>query len=145
MDKIKRKFIFFAVLVALGFGVYQYFRPSNPSPQTLTSAQQVAMNKINAEMKPYCVGRYMLDLPSSFMAYNDSAPLDSNIWAAVISWPEDMYKTYLATKKMYHPGFIQLMARREKELSESRTIRNENMPFLKKSLEVIRWDGWHHF
>ncbi|MDC7861870.1 hypothetical protein [Pantoea ananatis] len=63
MDKIKRKFFFFAVLVALGFGVYQYFRPYNPSPQTLTSAQQAAMNKISAEMKPYCVGCYMLDLP----------------------------------------------------------------------------------
>lgn len=90
------------------------------------------MSKIIAEMKPYCVGRYMLDLPSSFTAYNDSAPLDKNVWAAVISKSEDRYKIYLATKKMYRPGFMQLMARREKELSESKTIRNENMPFLKK-------------
>ena len=90
------------------------------------------MNKINAEMKPYCVGRYMLDLPSSFTAYNDAAPLDNNIWAAVISRPEDIYKTYLATKKMYHPGFVQLLARREKELRESKTIDARDMPFLKK-------------
>nr|WP_259566007.1 hypothetical protein [Enterobacter sichuanensis] len=114
MDIIIRKVIIFAVLVVLGYGVYQYFRPYDPFPQTLTSSQQVAMNKINAEMKPYCVGRYMLDLPSSFTAYNDAAPLDDNIWAAVISRPEDMYKTYLATKKMYHPGFVQLIALRER-------------------------------
>jgi hypothetical protein len=133
MDKIKRKVIIFAVLFALGFGVYQYFRPYNPSPQTLTSSQQVTMNKINAEMKPYCVGRYMLDLPSSFTAYNDAAPLDNNIWAAVISRPEDMYKTYLATKKMYHPGFVQLIALREKALQNSKTIDAQDMPFLKKS------------
>ncbi|MDH2555281.1 T6SS immunity protein Tli4 family protein [Enterobacter roggenkampii] len=132
MDKIKRKVIIFAVLFALGFGVYQYFRPYNPSPQTLTSSQQVTMNKINAEMKSYCVGRYMLDLPSSFTAYNDAAPLDNNIWAAVISRPEDMYKTYLATKKMYHPGFVQLIALREKALQNSKTIDAQDMPFLKK-------------
>ena len=132
MDKIKRKVIIFVVLSALGFGVYQYFRPYNPSPQTLTSAQQVTMNKINAEMKPYCVGRYMLDLPSSFTAYNDAAPLDDNIWAAVISRPEDIYKTYLATKKMYHPGFVQLIALREKALQNSKTIDAQDMPFLKK-------------
>ncbi|KJL96374.1 hypothetical protein SS39_12750 [Enterobacter chengduensis] len=90
------------------------------------------MNKINAEMKPYCVGRYVLDLPSSFTAYNDSAPLDKNIWAAVISRPEDTYKTYLATKKMYHPGFKQLIALREKALRETKTIDTQHMPFLKK-------------
>ena len=132
MNKFRRKAIIFAVLVALGGGVYQYFRPYNPSPQTLTSSQQVAMNKINAEMKPYCVGRYMLDLPLSFTAYNDSAPLDENIWAAVISRPEDMYKTYLVTKKMYRPGFVQLIALREKVLQNSKTIDAQDMPFLKK-------------
>jgi hypothetical protein len=132
MDKIKRKVIIFAVFVALGYGVYQYFRPYNPSPQTLTPAQQVAMKKINTEMKPYCVGRYMLDLPSSFKAYSETASLDKNIWAAVISRPEDTYKTYLATKKMYHPGFVQLIALREKALRESETIDAQDMPFLKK-------------
>ncbi|WNP34888.1 hypothetical protein RN333_01160 [Enterobacter kobei] len=132
MDKIKRKVIIFAVFVALGYGVYQYFRPYNPSPQTLTRTQQVAMNKINTEMKPYCVGRYMLDLPSSFKAYSETASLDKNIWAAVISRPEDTYKTYLATKKMYRPGFVQLLVRREAGLRASNTLRSENMPFLKK-------------
>jgi hypothetical protein len=132
MNKIKKKAIIVAALIVAGYGLYQYFRPYNPSPQTLTPSQQVAMNKINAEMKPYCVGRYMLDLPSSFTAYNDSAPLDNNIWAAVISRPEDMYKTYLATKKMYRPGFVQLIALREKVLQNSKTVDAQDMPFLKK-------------
>ncbi|WP_254846102.1 T6SS immunity protein Tli4 family protein [Raoultella terrigena] len=94
------------------------------------------MNKINAEMKPYCVGRYLLDLPSSFAAYSETAPLDKNIWAAIISRPEDMYKTYLATKKMYRPGFVQLLARRERVLREGHAIRSENMPFLKKTWQL---------
>jgi len=132
MNKLKQKAIILVAFIVAGYGLYQYFRPYDPTPQTLTPSQQVAMNKINAEMKPYCVGRYMLDLPSSFVAYSEAASLDKNIWAAVVSRSEDMYKTYLATKKMYHPGFIQLLARRKKELSESKTIRNENMPFLKK-------------
>ncbi len=132
MNNIKKKVVIVAALIAAGYGLYQYFRPYDPSPQTLTSSQQEAMNKINAEMKPYCVGRYMLDLPSSFVAYSETAPLDNNIWAAVISRPEDMYKTYLVTKKMYRPGFVQLLTRREGELREGHTIRSENMPFLKK-------------
>lgn len=145
MNKIKKKAIIVAALIVAGYGLYQYFRPYNPSPQTLTSSQQEAMNKINAEMKPYCVGRYMLDLPSSFTAYNDSAPLDENIWAAVISRPEDMYKTYLVTKKMYRPGFVQLIALREKVLQNSKTIDAQDMPFLKKSLAVTGWYGWCNF
>lgn len=132
MNNIKKKAIIAAALIVAGYGLYQYFRPYNPSPQTLTSSQQEVMNKINAEMKPYCVGRYMLELPSSFTAYNDAAPLDKNIWAAVISRPEDMYKTYLATKKMYRPGFVQLIALREKALQNSKTIAAQDMPFLKK-------------
>jgi len=132
MNKIKQKAIILGTFIVAGYGLYQYFRPYDPTPQTLTPSQQVAMNKINAEMKPYCVGRYMLDLPSSFTAYNDSAPLDNNIWAAVISRPEDMYKTYLATKKMYRPGFVQLIALREKAIQNSKTIDAQDMPFLKK-------------
>jgi len=132
MNNIKQKAIILVVSIVAGYGLYQYFRPYNPSPQTLTPAQQVAMNKINTEMKPYCVGRYMLDLPSSFKAYSETASLDKNIWAAVISRPEDMYKTHLATKKMYHPGFVQLITLREKALRESETIDAKYMPFLKK-------------
>jgi len=132
VNNIKSKAIILAALIVAGYGLYQYLSPYNPSPQTLTPSQQEAMNKINAEMKPYCVGRYMLDLPSSFAAYSETAPLDKNIWAAIISRPEDMYKTYLATKKMYHPGFVQLMALREKALRESETIDAQDMPFLKK-------------
>ena len=132
MNKIKQKALSLVAFIVAGYGLYQYFCPYDPSPQTLTSSQQVAMNKINAEMKPYCVGRYMLDLPSSFTAYNNTTPLDENIWTAVISRPEDMYKTYLATKKMYRPGFVQQLIRREAGLRASNTLRSENMPFLKK-------------
>ena len=129
MDKIKRRVIALAVLVALGYGVYQYFRPYYPSPQKLTLTQQEAMKKLSSEIKPYCVGRYMLDLPSSFVAYNDSVSLEENRWAAVISRPEDIYKTYLATKKMYPPDFKQLIALREKTLQNSKTVDAQDMPF----------------
>jgi len=132
MDKIKRRVIALTVLVTLGYGVYQYFRPYYPSPQKLTLSQQEAMKKLNDEIKPYCVGRYMLDLPSSFVAYNDSVSLEENRWAAVISRPEDIYKTYLATKKMYHPSFVQLITLREKSLRNGYTIDDEDKPFLKK-------------
>ncbi|MFZ3622111.1 hypothetical protein ACOYA6_23045, partial [Leclercia barmai] len=43
-----------------------------------------------------------------------------------------MYETYLATKKMYHPAFVQQLIRREAGLRASNPLRSENMPFLKK-------------
>ncbi|WP_161606708.1 T6SS immunity protein Tli4 family protein [Tatumella saanichensis] len=132
MDKIIRRGIALAVFVALGYGGYQYFRPYAPSAQKLTLSQQEAMKKLNSEIKPYCVGRYMLDLPSSFVAYNDSASLEKNRWAAVISRPEDTYKTYLATKRMYPPGFKQLIVLRKKALKNGYTLDAQDMPFLKK-------------
>ena len=132
MDKIKRRVIALTVLVTLGYGVYQYFRPYYPSPQKLTLTQQEAMKKLSSEIKPYFVGRYMLDLPSSFTAYNDSVSLEENSWTAVISRPEDIYKNYLATKKMYPPGFKQLIALRVKTLQNSKTVDAQDMPFLKK-------------
>ena len=142
MNKTKQKAIILGAFIVAGYGLYQYFRPYDPSPQTLTSLQHAEMNKIKAEIKPYCVGRYMLDLPSSFAAYNDSSPLDNNIWAAVISRPEDTYKTYPATKKMYHPSFVQLITLREKVLQNSKTVDVQDMPFIKKSGRYpLVWTG----
>ena len=132
MNNINKSFFIIAAICLAGYGLYQYIRPYSPSPQKLTLSQQEAMKKINDEIKSYCVGRYMLDLPSSFTAYNDSVSLEENSWTAVISRPEDIYKTYLATKKMYPPGFKQLIALREKTLQNSKTVDAQDMPFLKK-------------
>ena len=132
MDYIKNKMIILAIFIAVGYGVYQYFRPYNPLPQMLTTSQKIAIDKINAEMKPYCFGRYLLDLPYSFISHNEDSPLEKNLWIAVISRPENTYKTYLATQKMYYPDFVQLLALREKALRGSKTIDAQDMPFLKR-------------
>lgn len=132
MNNLKIKAIVLSSLIIVGYGVYQCFRTYNLSQQTLTLSQQESMNKVNAEMKLYCVGRYLIELPSSFIAYSETAFLDENIWAAVISGSGDIYKTYLATRRMYRPSFIQLIELREKNLRERKTIDIQDMPFLKK-------------
>ncbi|WP_277756465.1 hypothetical protein [Rosenbergiella nectarea] len=90
------------------------------------------MNNLFEEVRPYCVGRYLIDLPTSFSRYKLSEKMEDNMWEANISRPDDLYKTYILTKKMYHPAFLQFIQRREEELSVKKTVNIDNMPFLKK-------------
>jgi len=95
------------------------------------------MNNLFEEVRPYCVGRYLIDLPASFSRYKLSEKMEDNMWEANISRPDDLYKTYILTKKMYHPAFLQFIQRREKELSVKKTVNIDNMPFLKKTWPLI--------
>lgn len=79
------------------------------------------------------MGRYLIDLPATFSTYKLSEKLEDNLWEMNISKPSDSYKTYILTKKMYHPAFVQFIQQREKELAAKKTVRIENMPFLKKT------------
>lgn len=103
-----------------------------PAPQKLTPPQEEKMDRLFTEMKTYCAGRYLIDLPASFAVKRYSEKLADNYWVADVSGPDDSYKTYITTQKMSPPAFAQLLKRREKELREAKTINPQNMPFLKK-------------
>ncbi|MGG6111428.1 T6SS immunity protein Tli4 family protein, partial [Pantoea allii] len=79
------------------------------------------MDRLFTEMKTYCAGRYLIDLPASFAVKRYSEKLADNYWVADVSGPDDSYKTYITTQKMSPPAFAQLLKRREKELREAKT------------------------
>lgn len=91
------------------------------------------MKNLFSEVRSYCVGRYLIDVPVSFTRYKLSERMEDNLWEANISRPDDSHKTYILTKKMYHPAFLQFIQRREKELGVKKTVNIDNMPFLKKA------------
>ncbi|MGG6100109.1 T6SS immunity protein Tli4 family protein [Pantoea allii] len=117
------------IIVLLAFWFYSR---ASPAPQKLTPPQEEKMDRLFTEMKTYCAGRYLIDLPASFSVKRYSEKLADNYWVADVSGPDDSYKTYITTQKMSPPAFAQLLKRREKELREAKTINPQNMPFLKK-------------
>ncbi|MCH9298264.1 T6SS immunity protein Tli4 family protein [Pantoea allii] len=117
------------IIVLLAFWFYSR---ASPAPQKLTPPQEEKMDRLFTEMKTYCAGRYLIDLPASFAVKRYSEKLADNYWVADVSGPDDSYKTYITTQKMSPPAFAQLLKRREKELREAKTINPQNMPFLKK-------------
>ena len=117
------------IVLLLAFWLYPR---TYPLPQKLTPPQEEKMDRLFTEMKTYCAGRYLIDLPASFSIKRYSEKLADNYWVADVSSPDDSYKTYITTQKMYPPAFAQLLKQREKEFGETKTINPQNMPFLKK-------------
>lgn len=127
----KRSLVLAAFAIGLLLALWQYTRPYPPQ-QNLTVTQEKKMSQLFSNMKTYCVGRYLIDLPASFSIARYSEKLVDNYWVADVSKPEDSHKTYITTQKMYPPAFSQLIKIREKEISEEKSYSIENMPFLKK-------------
>lgn len=104
--------------------------------QNLNPSQKVVVKDLLSNVKTQCIGRYLIDVPSQYFIHRTPSDLVSNTWDADVSDSSELYKTYIATQKMYFPSFVSLIHRREKELSEKNTINPENMPFLKKSWKL---------
>ncbi|MDR9891308.1 T6SS immunity protein Tli4 family protein [Pseudenterobacter timonensis] len=119
------------VIIAAGTFVWWYSRPYPPK-ETLPSQQEANVKKMLKEMQTRCVGRYLIDLPASFSPYRSSQKLEDNNWVANVSMPDDWWKTYITTKRMYYPAFEQFIQRRQKELEEETVSNPLDGPYLKK-------------
>lgn len=120
------------LLVILICGVFFEINWFKSSPQKIRLPQSYAMKNLLVNMKTYCIGHYLIDLPSSYEINKKDSYYISDAWDADISESGEPNKFYIAAKKMYYPSFTQLIQLREKELSQSTTIDADNMPFLKK-------------
>ncbi|WP_052130522.1 T6SS immunity protein Tli4 family protein [Erwinia typographi] len=128
----KYKPLMLVVLLIIVIITGWYFTRSYPPQSKLSSVEEIHVKALLKEMKTHCVGRYLVDLPTSFTLSTGAEPLDKNQWIANVKWPERSYNTYITSKRMYYPAFEQMLKRREKELSKTRTDNPANMPFLKK-------------
>jgi len=128
----KNKLLWLAPIFVMVIAVGWYFCRSYTSQIKLSPAEDAHVKELLNGMKTHCVGRYLIDLPASFILSTGTAPLEEEQWVANINWSGRSYKTYIASKRMYYPAFEQMLKRRKKELSEIHTINPANMPFLKK-------------
>ena len=128
----KHKLLWLTKLLLIVIAVVWCFSPPYSPQHKLSSEEEMHVEELLQEMKTHCVGRYLIDLPASFTLSTGTAPLEEDQWIADISWSGRSYQAYITSKRMYYPAFKQMLERREKELSETRTNNPANMPFLKK-------------
>lgn len=121
-------------IISAGAILWWYNRPYPPK-ENLTSRQEANVEKMLKEMKTRCVGRYLIDLPASFLPYRNSQRLeDPDSWDTTINMSDDdrRRRTFISTKRMYYPAFLQFIQRREKELRNETVVEPQDGPYLKK-------------
>ncbi|QPT15123.1 hypothetical protein I6G37_09310 [Serratia rubidaea] len=79
-------------------------------------------DKLFAQTKPQCIGRYIFEVPASF----------TNILADRVQ----VNDVRIASKQLYRPAFEQRIRLREQELKSSHTVDQDDQPFLKKVYRV---------
>lgn len=115
--KIKRLnyYIVISFIMFLAFFLYN-------QPARLSDKEKNTMNSLFEKTKSQCIGRYVFDVPSSFI---------NTQYASV------MINEYrMETKRMYPPAFEQMINLRENKLKDTETIHSRDMPFLKKSIAL---------
>jgi len=107
------------VLLALGAGLMGHgaYAASRPDSH-LTPEENTQMQTFLQGMKPHCIGRYLVDMPGSFLIK------EGNIMAFIDRAP-------IKTKRLYRPAFEQKIHLREAELSNKQPLNPQDKPFLK--------------
>ncbi|ATA24447.1 hypothetical protein BIY26_22180 [Brenneria goodwinii] len=118
----KRKIAVWLLLLAAGYGIYQWITPYPPK-QDLTQREEAVVETFLTAMQTRCVGRYLIDIPAAF------AVEDGNMMTFIDKHP-------ITTKRLYHPAFEQKIRRREAQLNGEKTLDPLDMPFLKRKLSL---------
>jgi len=113
----KHKLALLLLSVAVLYSLWLWLKPY-PSKLVLTEQEHIVVENLLVNPTPRCIGRYIIDLPESFVL-PDASLVQIN-------------KQNVETKRMYLPAFEQRIRLREKELRNTRTIGAEDAPFLKK-------------
>lgn len=108
------------VIVVLCAAYWLLTRPWAVAPQT-TEEQQMT-DKLFEQTKPQCIGRYLFDVPDSFIN-----TLTSQV---------NINDVNITSKRLYRPAFEQRIRLREQELKNSHTVDPEDQPFLKQVYQI---------
>ncbi|CFQ54668.1 Uncharacterised protein [Yersinia frederiksenii] len=116
------KKIIFSVLVLIiftGCGIWVFSHETEKSFEIkLTSEEKIKVDMLLQNMKTRCIGRYLVDLPESYISSEQDIITVNN--------------NEITTKRIYLPAFEQRISLREQELLAAKTIDIQNMPYLKK-------------
>ncbi|MFZ4835370.1 T6SS immunity protein Tli4 family protein [Rouxiella sp. Mn2063] len=103
--------------LAVGLTAGCLYSASRPDSH-LTPEENTQMQTFLQGMKPHCIGRYLVDMPGSFLIK------EGNIMAFIDRAP-------IKTKRLYRPAFEQKIRLREAELSNKQPLNTQDKPFLK--------------
>ncbi|OCQ52841.1 hypothetical protein Ppb6_01955 [Photorhabdus australis subsp. thailandensis] len=110
-----------SLLVLVFYGVWRRLQPYPPHT-VLNQKEQLAVDKLLANLQTRCIGRYLVDLPE---AYNNT--VNDAVW---------VNKNRVETQRLYLPAFEQRIQLREQALRQTKTTKDINMPYLKNTYSV---------
>ncbi|WP_118987739.1 T6SS immunity protein Tli4 family protein [Photorhabdus sp. CRCIA-P01] len=105
-----------SLLVLVSYGLWHRLQPYPPHT-VLNQKEQLAVDKLLANLQTRCIGRYLVDLPAN---YNNT--LNDAIWVN-----DNLVETGL----LYPPAFEQRIQLREDALRQMKTSYPVDMPYLK--------------
>ncbi|CAQ84409.1 MULTISPECIES: T6SS immunity protein Tli4 family protein [Photorhabdus] len=109
-----------SLLVLVSYGVWHRLQPYPPHT-VLNQKEQLAVDKLLANLQTRCIGRYLVDLPANYSDTVNAARVNDN---------------WIETQRLYLPAFEQRIQLREQALRQTRTTKDINMPYLKNIYSV---------
>lgn len=119
-------YITLLVAICIASAGYLFLHRDMPAPP-LTPEEKAVMDSLFANTKPQCLGRYVFDVPDSFVnTLQDSVKIND---------------ARITSKRLYRPAFEQRIRLREQELKDTKPINVKNIPFLKQVYPLKNMDG----
>lgn len=115
--KLKKPNYYIVIMLVIFACFFLYNQPAG-----LSDEEKATMNSLFDNTKVQCIGRYVFDVPSTFIN-TQHASVEINEYR-------------IETKRMYPPAFEQMINLRENELQATETIHSRDMPFLKKTIAL---------
>lgn len=120
---MKNNIILITLMAFIGISVFGYsLRATAPFHTKLTTEKKMKVDELLHNMKTRCVGRYLVDLPESYI------PSKKGIFT--------VNESEITTTRMYAPAFEQRIKLREQELQAKKTVDNTDMPYLKNIYKI---------
>ena len=116
--KIQRYCIAIVILLVVGIIWQISQKVASPFQTKLSTMEKIKVEELLNDLKTSCIGRYLIDLPSSYTAAEISRDRINDLT--------------IITTRMYPPSFEQRISLREKEIRSTKIVEQENMPYLKK-------------
>ncbi|WP_118988246.1 T6SS immunity protein Tli4 family protein [Photorhabdus sp. CRCIA-P01] len=120
MNRKKVLVIAASLLVLVSYGLWHRLQPY-PSHTVLNQKEQLAVDKLLANLQTRCIGRYLVDLPAN---YNDTVNVSR------------VNDNRIETQRLYPPAFEQRIQLREQVLRQMTTSYPVDMPYLKNIYSV---------
>ncbi|WP_434525480.1 hypothetical protein [Photorhabdus asymbiotica] len=109
-----------SLLMLVFYGVWHRLQPYPPHT-VLNQKEQLAVDKLLANLQTRCIGRYLVDLPANYSDTVNAVRVNDN---------------WIETQRLYLPAFEQRIQLREQALRQMETSYPIDMPYLKNTYRL---------